>query len=166
MHIATLLLASLLAVEVVPTSGPTLAPFSISGWRVECGSSGSALACVVLDEIRARANGTVLSAISLTMPAGSKSPQVVVQIPLGIAIDDGVRVGFENGAVETLRVYTCNREGCFARGQIGQPILSSMHAGKQPLRITYANLDPAAGKQAVQISVGLEGFNAAYDRLR
>ena len=138
----------------------------ISGWRLECDSRSGPLACQLIDQVTARSNNAVISAISLHVDAMTKGPIMVVQVPLGIAVEDAVRVGFENGAVQTLPIYTCNRNGCFARAQAGEPVLSAMRAAKQPLRIAYESLDSNAAKQTITITLGLDGFSAAFDRLR
>jgi invasion protein IalB len=142
------------------------AEISISGWRLECDSLGGALQCHLLDQVTARGNNAVISAITIRRQSAANAPVMVVQVPLGIAVDNAVRVGFENGAVQTLPFFTCNRNGCFARAQVGEPVLSAMRAAKQPFRIAYETLDANGEKQTVTITLGLDGFSSAYDRLR
>jgi invasion protein IalB len=153
-----------------PTPAPATqvppAQIVISGWRLECNTVAGSLQCLLLDQVTARSNNAVISAISIRRANDGKSSAMVVQVPLGTAVDDAVRVGFENGAVQTLPFYTCNRSGCFARAAVGEPVLSAMRAAKQPLRIAYETLDTNGAKQTVTISLGLDGFSSAYDRLR
>lgn len=141
------------------------AQISISGWRLQCDSSGGALQCALLDQVTARGGGAI-STISITRPADAAAPSALVQVPLGIALADGIRLGFENGAVQTLSVFTCNRNGCFARAPLGEPTLAAMRAAKLPLRIAYESLADNGAKQTVTITLALDGFAAAYDRLR
>jgi invasion protein IalB len=142
------------------------AQITISGWRLECDSLSGPLTCQVTDNVTARTNGAVISAISLRIDPLTKAPAMLVHVPLGIAVDDGVRVGFVNGAVQTLPVFTCNAGGCFARAALGTPVLAAMRAAKEPLHIAYDSLDAKAAKQTITISLALDGFASAYDRLR
>jgi invasion protein IalB len=123
------------------------------------------LICQLFNQVAIRSNNAVIGAISIRRPSGAKTPIMIVQIPEGTALDDAVRVGFENGTVETLPFYTCNRSGCFARGPVGEPMLNALRAGKQPLRIAYELLDSSAKKQTVTVTLGLDGFATAYERL-
>lgn len=169
--IRLVLFAVLSTAAEAQTPGPTPAQvppaqISISGWRLECDSLGGGLQCQLIDQITARGNNAVISAISVRRTSDAGMPVMIVQVPLGIAVDDAVRVGFENGAVQTLPVFTCNRNGCFARAQIGEPVLSAMRGAKQQLRVAYQNLDANGGKQTVTISLALDGFPSAYERLR
>jgi invasion protein IalB len=136
----------------------------ISGWRLDCTSVGGALECQLRDEVTARANNAVISA-SIRQDATSAAPLAIVQIPLGTAIDDAVRVGFNNGALQRLPVRTCNRNGCFASGRLGQPVVAGLRAAKAPLRIAYDTLADSGAKQTVTISLGLDGFASAFARL-
>ena len=138
----------------------------ISGWQLQCDSkSTTGLNCQALDQVTARRNNAVISAVSIRQTTDRK-PVLYVQVPLGIALEDGIRVGFENGAVQALPAFTCNSNGCMARAPIGDPLLNAMRAAKQPLRIAYENLDGNLNKQTVTIVLGLDGFSAAYDKLR
>ena len=139
---------------------------TISGWQLQCDSrGGSGLNCQALDEVTARRNNAVISAVSVRQTP-DKKPIILVQVPLGIALQDGIRVGFENGAVQAMPAFTCNNNGCMARAAIGDPLLNAMRAAKQPLRIAYENLDGNLNKQTITIVLGLDGFSAAYDKLR
>lgn len=149
-----------------PSAQVPPAQITISGWRLECDSLSGPLACQVTDRVTARANDAVISAISLRIDPLAKTPVMLVHVPLGIAVQDAVRVGFETGAVQTLPVYTCNAGGCFARAALGAPVLAAMRSAKEPLRIAYAALDAKGAKQTITISLALDGFASAYDRLR
>lgn len=150
----------------LPTAQVPAAQIAISGWRLECDSRSGPFACQLVDQVTARSNNAVIIAISLHVDAMTKSTLMVVQVPLGIANENAVRVGFENGAVQTLPIFTCNRNGCFARAAAGEPVLSAMRAAKQPLRIAYETLDANNAQQTITTSLSLDGFATAFDRLR
>lgn len=137
----------------------------ISGWRYECDSSTGAFACQVNDVVTVRSNGATVAAVRVRIANETKSPIVAVQVPLGIAVAHGVRLGFENGALQTLPIFTCDRRGCFATAELGQPVLAAMRAGKLPLRVAYEALNGTA-EQTISIQLGLADFPAAYDQLK
>jgi invasion protein IalB len=142
------------------------AQIEISGWRTECGYQGPAVSCELLDRVTRRSDNVVIAAVSLRMPAGAKTPTLVVQVPLGIAVQNAVRIGFENGIVQNIRLTTCTRAGCFARGEASEPLISTMQGGKLPLRIAYESLDTNGTAETITVTLGLDGFASAYDRMR
>lgn len=140
--------------------------YSISGWRLECSSERTALSCQVLDQVLARANNAVIAGISVREAADGKTPLLIVQVPLGVAVDQPVRVGFSGGAEQTLPFVSCFTNGCFARAPLGDALLSAMRTAKQPLSLTYANLDSSMNKQSIKVTLPLDGFAVAYDKLK
>lgn len=142
------------------------AEIAISGWQLRCDAhAATGLNCQAFDEVTSRRNNAVIGAVSVRRGA-DRAPVIFVQVPLGIALEDGIRVGFESGAVQAIAPFTCNGNGCMARAPLGAPLLGAMRAAKQPLRIAYENLDGNLRKQTITIVLGLDGFAAAYDKLR
>jgi invasion protein IalB len=156
-----------------PSTGSSPAPAAqvpssqivISGWRYECDSSSGTFACHVSDVVTVRGGDTVVAALRIQLAGEPKSPVIAVQVPLGIAVAHGVRIWFENGALQTVPIFTCDRRGCFATAQLGGPMLAAMRSAKQRLRIAYEALNGTA-EQTISIQLGLDDFSAAYDQLR
>ncbi len=140
--------------------------YTISGWRVECGSQNNALACQALDQITARANNSIIAAISVTQPKNAKTPMISVQVPLGVALDGGVHVGFASGAQQVIPFVACYANGCFAQANISDQLLAQMRSAAQPLSMLYATYDANLNKQEIRISLPLNGFAVAYDKLK
>lgn len=139
----------------------------ISGWRLECNTQSNTLLCQVLDEITARANGAVIAAVSIRLQQDGKTPLLIVQTPLGVAVDDPVHIGLEGGSGQSLAFLTCFSSGCFARTVLSQSLLSSMQtSSKQSLRVAFTSLDNNFSKQTISIDLGLDGFAAAYAKLK
>jgi invasion protein IalB len=139
--------------------------YSISGWRVECSSRNNVLSCQLVDQVLARANNGVIAGISVLQAGEGKTPTMVVQVPLGVSIADGVRVGIGSNE-QLLPFISCYGSGCFARGAIGDPLLSQMRDAKQPLSVSYSTFDGNMNKQNVRITLPLDGFAVAYDKLK
>jgi invasion protein IalB len=141
------------------------AAYTISGWRLECATQNSVLSCQVLNQVLARSNSAVIAAISVQQGA-AKTPVLVVQVPLGVAIDQPVKVAIQNGATQMLPFFSCYGNGCFARAPLDDALLTAMRTSKQPLSLTYANLDSALNKQSINVTLALDGFSQAYDKLK
>jgi invasion protein IalB len=140
--------------------------YSISGWRVECSSQSNALACQLIDQVTARANNGVIAGISVVQAGTAKTPTLIVQVPLGAALDQSVRVGFNGGAEQMLPFVSCYNNGCFARAGLQDSLLAQMRDGKQPLSVSYSTYDANMNKQSIRITLPLDGFAVAYDKLK
>lgn len=140
--------------------------YSISGWRVECSSRNNALSCQLVDQVLARANNGVIAGITVQQSSDGKTPVMIVQVPLGAAVDQPVRVGFSNGTQQALPFVSCYANGCFARATISDALLSAMRDPKQSLSVSYATYGDSMNKQTVRIMLPLDGFAVAYDKLK
>src|SRR5581483_3909881 len=116
-----------------------------------------AFACQVTDVVGVRGSDAVVAAVRIRVATENKTPIVAVQVPLGIAV--------ENGAMQTLPIFTCDRRGCFATAELGGPMLAAMRGAKSPLRIAYETLN-GSNEQTISVQLGMADFPAAYDQLR
>jgi len=146
-----------------PTSSPSV--IVVSGWRLECASNAADLACQALDRVSLRANNAVVGALSVRLSRDKKTPVLFVQVPLGIAIPNAVRVGTGSGALQTVQILTCNRDGCFGNARLGEPLLNAMRAAKEPLHLAYESIGSDSTARTITVNVGLAGFASAYDKL-
>lgn len=140
--------------------------YSISGWRVECSSQNNALACQLVDQVTARANNGVIAGVSVMQAGAAKTPTIVVQVPLGTALDEPIRLGLNGGAEQELTFVSCYNSGCFARGTLSDAMLTQMRDTKQTLSLSYAALNGTMNKQSIRITLPLDGFAVAYDKLK
>jgi len=140
--------------------------YSISGWRVECSSQSNALACQLIDQVTARANNGVIAGVSVVQAGATKTPTIVVQVPLGAALDQPISVGLNGGAQQTVPFVSCYNNGCFARAALQDSLLAQMRDAKQPLSLSYSTYDASMNKQSIHITMPLDGFAVAYDKLK
>lgn len=149
----------------VPAASPST--IAVSGWRLECSSANTGnLACEALDRVSVRANNAVVAALSIRLSSDKKTPLLFVQVPLGIGIPEGVRVGTPNGAVQTVKILTCTRDGCFGNMTLGEPLLTVMQAAKVPVQVAYDAIAADASTRTITVSIGLSGFAETYAKLR
>jgi invasion protein IalB len=151
------------AAAPAPASSPSV--IVVSGWRLECSSNAADLSCQALDRVSLRANNAVVGALSVRLSRDKKTPVLFVQVPLGIAIPNAVRVGTGSGAVQTVQILTCNRDGCFGNARLGDPLLNAMRAAKEPLHLAYESIGSDSTARTITVNLGLGGFASAYDKL-
>jgi invasion protein IalB len=143
-------------------AGPQLA---ITGWRVECNSQGSALNCNVSDQVTQSGTGALIGALGVGLATDTKKPVLTLQLPLGLAVSDPVTVT-AGGATQAYTLITCDRQGCYARAPISDPLLVQMRAGKQQMQVHYNIINAALAKQTVTLALGLDGFDAALAKIK
>lgn len=132
------------------------------GWRVNCSSNASqTLDCQAVQQVVQNASNQTLVAMTVRVPAGAKQPVMLIQIPLGISIGAGVKVGAGSVPLQTLTLQTCTQAGCFAGGEISSAMMAAMRSG-QSIRIIFSSLN----KQAITVTIPATGFEAAYAKLR
>jgi invasion protein IalB len=119
-----------------------------------------------VDQVLARANDSVLAGISMVRAESTKTVTMIVQVPLGVAVSDGVHVGLSGTEEQTLAFVSCYNNGCFARGTLSDALLSQMRDAKQPLAVSYSAFDGNMNKQNIRITLPLDGFAVAYDKLK
>jgi invasion protein IalB len=148
---------SVAAIPLVPTKA--VATFRSSNWRVECGNNGTTLDCETTNRI-VRSNGEPLAFITFHPAAQGGGANAVVQLPLGIALSVPVLMAIDGKSTVTLPVSSCVTQGCIASATLPSTFLGSARQGKT-LLISFGAPD---GRE-VAMSIALEGFGLAYDRL-
>jgi invasion protein IalB len=132
-----------------------------NGWRVECTSDSKVLDCRAFQQVLQRDNNQIVTSITVRVPAETKKPVMMVQLPLGILVVEPMAIRVDEGAAENLAIQTCAPSGCYAGAQISDKLLDAMRKGKI-LKVAFQN----ANKQAVLVEMPLAGFVPAYDKIR
>lgn len=132
-----------------------------NGWRVECTSDSKVLDCRAFQQVLQRDNNQVVTGITVRVPAETKKPVMMVQLPLGILVVEPMAIRVDEGAAENLAIQTCAPSGCYAGAQISEKLLDAMRKGKM-LKVAFQN----ANKQAVLVEMPLTGFVPAYDKIK
>ena len=152
------------AQTTAPAVPPATPQISISGWKVECDSQGTALNCRVTN--RAADNtGFVIAALGVAIATDTKKPVLTLQLPLGLAVTDPVTVTNDTVS-QPYSLVTCDRAGCFARAPISDALLEKMSTGKLPVRISYNIVGPTLVKQTVTLTLPIDGFAASLNKIK
>lgn len=144
-------------------SEQTTASIAASGssWRVECSVNGQALDCRAVQQVLTRENQQLVAGLTVRVPAETKKPVMMVQIPLGVLVSEGVDFVIDESKPERLSIQTCNQQGCFVGTVLPDTVVAAMRAGKQ-LRILFQN----SNKQAITVTMPLAGFGLVYDKVK
>jgi invasion protein IalB len=93
-----------------------------------------------------------LLSISVRIPTNSKTGAMMLHLPHGMFLPDGVTLAIDTNAAQKQPIQTCEQKGCYA----GLPIESG-----KTLSIVFKSLE----KQDITVPISLSGFKEAYQKL-
>ena len=132
-----------------------------TGWTKLCqtmeGSNPPREGCIIAQEVR-QENGNFLASIALQEVQGANQRQLIIAVPLGMALQAGLLFRVDQQRALPAKYGTCINNGCLAGFPIGPDILAQMRSGQNAF-ITVRN---AAGV-ALDLTVPLATFASAYD---
>jgi invasion protein IalB len=156
---AVLLLGALLAAFGLPPLAR--AEDTPSAWRVECVGDGKTLDCRAIQQMINRDDKQLVLLLSARVPADTKAPVLLLQLPLGISLTEPVQLKVDNGSVEREPVQTCTNVGCIVSVPLKDPLLAAMRSGTL-LKVSIQD----ASKRTINIDVPLLGFGLALDKAK
>ncbi len=134
---------------------------SPAGWSVKCADRGKSLECKAQQTITVRKTRKRLLTVSVGPAEKGKSGTVLLHMPHGLYLPDGVKFGIDASKPQSLEVQTCDAGGCYAAAKLEARDLTAMQSGKK-LAISFKNL----GKRQITVEMPLAGFSAAYKKLK
>jgi len=139
------------------------APANQPGWVVRCTSASRAtpLECAMEQTAVLSKTGQLIVLVNIRVPADTRAPVALVQLPLGLNLPGGAKVQVDDGKVSDLQIQTCENRGCYASSPIAPELLAALKSGKQ-LKVSFQNL----AKETITIPMPLADFAAAYEKIR
>jgi invasion protein IalB len=134
-----------------------------SDWATQCTAKArqAAVECSVQQSVVKSDTRQLVAMFGIRVPADTRSPVMMIQLPLGLYLPAGVEVQVDQGKALPLPLQTCDANGCYAGAPVAADLLQQLRAGKT-LRLTFQNLS----QSKVDLSMPLEGFAAAYDSVK
>jgi len=133
-----------------------------AAWRVECTGDGKTLDCRAVQSLVSREdNKQLVALISVRTPSDTKTPVMMLQLPLGLNLAEPVQIHVDNGPVEKQPVQTCTNNGCFVGLQLNDKMVAAMRGGTL-LKITMQD----SNKRPISLDVPLLGFGLALDKTK
>lgn len=139
------------------------APAAQPGWNARCTSASRAapLECAMEQTAVLSKTGQLIVLVNIRVPADTRAPVALVQLPLGLHLPGGAKLQVDDGKATDLQIQTCENRGCYAGSAIAPDLLAALRSGKQ-LKVSFQNL----GKENITIPIPLTDFAAAYDRIK
>ncbi|KRR09963.1 invasion protein B [Bradyrhizobium jicamae] len=133
------------------------------GWIARCSSAsrGAPLECAIEQTAVLTKTGQLIVLINIRVPADTRAPIALVQLPLGLNLPAGAKLQVDDGKTSDLQIQTCEARGCYANLQISPEMLTALKSGKQ-LKVSFQNL----AKETIAIPMPLADFAAAYDKIK
>ena len=133
------------------------------GWIARCASASrdAPLECAVEQNAVLPRTGQLVIAVNIRVPADTRQPSALIQLPLGLNIPAGAKLQVDDGKALDLQVQTCEARGCYTGTAIAPDLLAEMKSGKQ-LKISFQNLN----KETLTVPLPLADFAAAYEKIK
>lgn len=136
----------------VTQSGP------VTGWNKLCSPTPAGLACVVTQEMF-NEEGRFLASVALQITPGTPvRRRLVVNVPLGMWIEDGIQIRVDQGQVVRTHFGTCLANGCFGAIDVPDALINQLRRGRV-LQVIVRPPDP----QVFNINLPLENFATVLD---
>ena len=75
-------------------------------------------------------SGQILTNITFRIPADTKKPEIIVQLPLGVFLAAGATVQVDENPPQRINYRACDRSGCFAIAPLTPEILAVLKKGE------------------------------------
>jgi invasion protein IalB len=146
----------------VPSPSATPAPAQ-PGWAARCSSAGRELPleCAMEQSAVLTKTGQLVVLVNIRVPADTRAPIALVQLPLGLNLQTGAKFQVDDGKSIDLPIQTCENRGCYASMPVSPELLNALKSGKQ-LKIVFQDL----AKETLAIPMPLTDFTAAYDKIK
>ena len=129
-------------------------------WLVNCAAVKGKSACQAIQRLTIRKTGQLLISVSVRIPPKSKNAAMMLQLPHGLFIPEGVSLKIDDQAAKKHPIQTCDARGCYVGLPIDSRMLKSLRGGKT-FSIGFKNLT----KKDILIPLSLGGFEEAYKKL-
>lgn len=144
------------------TSDPQ--PQQQAAWAVQCRSEARSapLACSMEQRIVRRETGQQVARLQIQVARTEpRVPSFVIQLPLGLSIQEGISVSVDGQEPTRFDIRTCDASGCYATGGLPDPLLDSFRIGKQ-VAMSFNNLQ----NKTITVNFSLADFATHYARIQ
>lgn len=140
---------------------PTNAP--VSGWQTRCVSAArkANMDCMVEQAMTLPRTSQTTLIVNLRISAEGQQPTLNLRLPLGVTIASGVHLRVDAGNKMELPIRSCDPQGCNATASPPAEFITALRGGKQLNVEMKAN-----GNQDMDFVMPLDGFGAAYERVK
>lgn len=129
------------------------------GWAINCrsGAQEKTLSCRLSQRVVMQGSGRLLTQVTFLLPTDTQTPQLAIQLPLGVLVPAGASIQVDANPTQRLRFRTCDRAGCYAEAALSSELLGQLRKGSK-LTIAFKNL----AEKTISLPLSLGGFEEAY----
>jgi invasion protein IalB len=131
-------------------------------WVVNCQDNKGKLDCRAGQSVFLKNTGQLLLSVAVRVPADTKKPVLVLQVPLGVYLPAGASLQIGENVPLTLPYKGCDRAGCVAEYAVTEAEIAAMTKGSD-LKISVQDQNQ---KPAFTVTVPVTGFAAAYAKVK
>ncbi len=114
--------------------------------------------CLTHHERLSAVNGMVLVSAAIRNVEGAKNEQLMVLVPLGVALPPGLQVRIDENKPIPLKFTFCHVGGCTAEAVATKEVVTQFKKGQKMVVLAINNTGKTVG-----FPVPLKGFSKAYD---
>lgn len=129
-------------------------------WQVNCASVANNMACEAQQTLTIQKTGQLLLKVSIRMPKDSKTGAMMLHLPHGMFLPEGVTLTIDGKSPKKEPVQTCDPKGCYVGFPLDAALLKQLQGGKT-FSVAFKNLQ----KQDIKVPISLSGFKEAYSKL-
>jgi invasion protein IalB len=123
-----------------------------TGWQVVCRASNqdrTKMGCSVIHETYSAQDRSRLTSVEIIK--NDKSRTMIVSVPQGVSLKDGIEFGID-GAKQSLLAYSyCMSNSCFATFELSDSVLNTLKKSKA-LELTFLDLQASKIKTDIPMS--------------
>ncbi|MDQ0395458.1 invasion protein IalB [Labrys monachus] len=144
-----------------PAAAPR--PANAPGWAARCSAAArqGPLECAVEESAVMNGTGQLVVGITIRVPSDTRSPVMLVHLPLGLYLPAGVKLQVDAAEPVGLALQTCDASGCFAGAPVTAGLLDQLKHGQQ-LKVIFQNLQHAD----IAVPLPLGDFAASFAKIQ
>ena len=131
-------------------------------WVVNCVDNNGKLDCRAAQSVFLKNTGQRLLSVAVRVPADTKKPVLMLQVPLGVYLPAGATLQIGEDAAKTLPFKGCDQGGCVAEYAVTEAEIAAMTKGS-PLKISVQNQN---WQPAFTVTIPVTGFAQAYAKVK
>lgn len=146
--------------QQTPAAVPDRTTATFEDWIVRCEvsrSGGKETKLCETVQTLAGPNGQVLAQVVIGRPAGATDDKILVEVPAGVWLPDGVTIRLGDKPLVSPVFRRC-RQSCVADVDLPKQAVDSLITGSQPVTLVFAE----DARKPVTLPLSTKGFRNAY----
>lgn len=131
-------------------------------WIVSCSQTRPGLECRAGQSLFLRQTRQRVLSVAVRMPADTKKPAFLMQLPLGVYLPAGATLQIGKDEAKTLPFTSCDRGGCIVEYAISDAELAAIAKGAD----IVISAQGSVSRKPFTLTVPALGFAAAYAKIK